>query len=326
MTAINLKRYIEEISYIKSRDDIEEEVSEELSRFGIFEIVSELPTGDSINPNRVYFIPNDNGADNDAYDIYAYINNDWEKLDSSQEISVDTEGFITVDELNYALSTKSDVVHGHDVVTDGADGFITWEQSEKLDGIEEEATKNVASDNNPLMDGTADAGVSDEYSRADHIHPSDTGKADADHTHDSTDITDIDMSDVILKSETSGLVMNDGTIDTTDYVTQAELDSMELNGGSSVDLTNYLQKSVVQGLVKNDGTIDTNEYLNANFGYIDDDLKLHIIRVLLDLTVDNSIIQSGESADLTASVRDSDGSVVVNETVYFFEKIDDSVV
>ena len=323
MTSINLKRYIEEISYIKSRDDIEEEVSEELSHFGIFEIVSELPTGDNINPNRVYFIPNDDGADNDLYDIYAYINNDWEKFDSPQEISVDTEGFIIVDELNYALSTKADMVHGHDVVTDGADGFITWEQSEKLDGIEEDATKNVASDNNPLMDGTADAGVSDEYSRADHIHPSDTGKADADHTHDSTDITDLpDMSDVILKSETSGLVKNDGTIDTSDYLTSEDIGG---SSGTAVDLTNYIQKSQTSGLVKNDGTIDTNEYLNANFGYIDDDLKLHFIIVLLDLTVDNNIIQSGESADLTASVRDSDDGVVVNETVYFFEKIDDSV-
>ena len=37
-----------------------------------------------------------------------------------------------------------------------------------------------ASDSDPLMDGTADPGSSDDYSRADHVHPSDTSKLDVD--------------------------------------------------------------------------------------------------------------------------------------------------
>ena len=44
----------------------------------------------------------------------------------------------------------------------------------------------VASDASPKMDGTAAAGTGADYSRADHVHPSDTGKADAVHTHDAS--------------------------------------------------------------------------------------------------------------------------------------------
>ena len=37
----------------------------------------------------------------------------------------------------------------------------------------------IPSDTTPLMDGTADAGISDDFSRCDHVHPSDTSKQDA---------------------------------------------------------------------------------------------------------------------------------------------------
>ena len=58
-----------------------------------------------------------------------------------------------------------------------------------------------------------------------------------------TKISDLDDdSDFISKSNTAGLVKNDGTIDTTSY---------QVAG-------NYIETSATGGLVKNDGTIDTN--------------------------------------------------------------------
>lgn len=41
------------------------------------------------------------------------------------------------------------------------------------------------SDTNPAMDGTASAGVAEKYSRGDHVHPTDTSRAAADHVHGS---------------------------------------------------------------------------------------------------------------------------------------------
>lgn len=58
------------------------------------------------------------------------------------------------------------------------------------------------------------------------------------------------QSKYIEKSNTSGLVKNDGTIDTSAYITSSAL-------------TNYIQKSNTNGLIKNDGTIDTTQYLSS---------------------------------------------------------------
>ena len=52
------------------------------------------------------------------------------------------------------------------------------------------ATIPVASDTAPQMDGTASAGSSQAWSRADHVHPTDTSRAAASHTHVKADITD----------------------------------------------------------------------------------------------------------------------------------------
>lgn len=67
------------------------------------------------------------------------------------------------------------------------------------------------------------------------------------------DVADIpDVSDVIRTSQTAGLVKNDGTIDTTQYLSEHQ------------DLSNYVEKSATSGLIKNDGTIDTNVYLTEH--------------------------------------------------------------
>ena len=60
------------------------------------------------------------------------------------------------------------------------------------------------------------------------------------------------LANYIQKSSTGGLVKNDGTIDTNTYLTEHQ------------SLANYVQKSNTSGLIKNDGTIDTNTYLTSH--------------------------------------------------------------
>lgn len=43
----------------------------------------------------------------------------------------------------------------------------------------------------PSMDGTAAAGTSTDYARADHVHPTDTSRAAASHTHAIADVTNL---------------------------------------------------------------------------------------------------------------------------------------
>ena len=59
---------------------------------------------------------------------------------------------------------------------------------------------------------------------------------------------DTELSDVVRTSNTSGLIKNDGTIDTTEYQ----------------EAGNYIETSATSGLVKNDGTIDTTQYLSEH--------------------------------------------------------------
>ena len=72
-------------------------------------------------------------------------------------------------------------------------------------------------------------------------------KSQTDEFVDTTELNTA-LSDYIPKSATSGLVKNDGTIDTTTYQEAGD----------------YIETSETVGLVKNDGTIDTNVYLTQH--------------------------------------------------------------
>lgn len=64
------------------------------------------------------------------------------------------------------------------------------------------------------------------------------------------------LSGYVQKSQTAGLIKNDGTVDTNTYATTSAL-------------TDYIQKSQTAGLVKNDGTIDTTTYVSDISGKAD---------------------------------------------------------
>lgn len=84
-------------------------------------------------------------------------------------------------------------------------------------------------------------------------------------------------SDFITTSETVGLIKNDGSIDTTRYLSQHQ------------DLSNYLQKSNVNGLVKNDGGIDQTNYSTFSGDYNDLINKPNIPSgVVVDLQLDSN--------------------------------------
>jgi len=115
------------------------------------------------------------------------------------------------------------------------------------------------------------------------------------------------LSNYVEKSFTEGLLKNDGTVDTTQYVsdvsgkadkvsgaTSGDFAGLDANGnladsGISADivpsgasssnklatvndipsLTNYVEKSQTAGLLKNDGTVDTTQYVSDISGKVD---------------------------------------------------------
>ena len=90
-------------------------------------------------------------------------------------------------------------------------------------------------------------------------------------------------------------------------------------------LANYIQKSQTKGLIKNDGTIDTNEYLteatatkSPNYGFIDSDLVLYLMYIEIEISAAKTVMQSGETNQITAVVVDANGDRLENIPVEFY--------
>ena len=81
--------------------------------------------------------------------------------------------------LNLGAGANSDRLEMNTVVADGNAGAMTGADKARLDGMEDGATANTAGDDTPLMNGTASPGDAGEFSRSNHVHPVDTGRAPA---------------------------------------------------------------------------------------------------------------------------------------------------
>ena len=169
-----------------------------------FEAVNELPTTD-ISTNAIYLVPNATQASQNVKDEYINLDGTtagWELIGSTQ---IDLTGYVTINDLNTAL----------------ADYVTSTSLATTLGGY-------------------------------------------------------------IAKSQTAGLVKNDGTIDTNTYLTQhqdisgkadkvtnavaGDLATLNASGNptdSGIASANLVQKSQTAGLLKNDGTVDESTYLKS---------------------------------------------------------------
>ena len=182
MATINLQDYIEDISYKKTetwtQTEIVTEILYEISKLRLVEVVAELPNPDTdtILGNRLYLLLNNIAGEENLYDIYLYVNNRWEKLDS---LEFNLNDYYTKSEANLLLAGKSDTSHIHSDATRNTPGFLSINDKAKLDNIEAGANKTIIestlkSDSNNPVSSTA-------------LYNSINGRAPTDHA--STDIT-----------------------------------------------------------------------------------------------------------------------------------------
>lgn len=139
----SLKEYIDNECYTKSetwtQSEINNEIVEKLKNITLVEVVLELPTTD-IKPNRLYLLLSEKALQENLFDIYIYVNNQWERIDSLEFSISDYYTKLDVDEL---LNGKSDITHGHTLATSEVSGFFSNIDKIKLDNIEEEANKTI---------------------------------------------------------------------------------------------------------------------------------------------------------------------------------------
>lgn len=112
-----------------------------------------------------------------------------------------------------------------------------------------------------------------------------------------------DLSDYIQTSNTSGLIKNDGTIDTKQYL--------------DTNQQSHLNKNVV---VNSNGEIDFEDKpINPNYGYIDDNFNLN----LLYLEITNlSYINKDDNYVVIASIEDELGNGLEGIYVDFFSQVE----
>ena len=124
-TSINLKEYIESLSYTKNetwtQSEITAEILEEISKITLVEVVSQLPTN-NIKLNRLYLKLNELAETENLYDIYLYVNNKWEKLDS---LELRIGDYYKATEVDALLEGKEDAFNFLDTLDDLVKVLIT---------------------------------------------------------------------------------------------------------------------------------------------------------------------------------------------------------
>lgn len=113
-----------------------------------------------------------------------------------------------------------------------------------------------------------------------------------------------DLSNYIQKSNTSGLIKNDGTIDTKQYL--------------DTNQQNHSNKNVVVNL---NGEIDFEDKpVNPNYGYIDDNFNLNLL--YLEITNLNYLIAFDGTYSFVASIKDEFGNSLEGIYVDFFSQVE----
>lgn len=141
--SINLKDFIESISWSKSLAYNKDETDEEIKKFQFIEVVNgnvqDLDPS-ILKTNKIYLELNDKNIEENKYNLYVYVEDEWEQIDS---LEFDIGEYYNKTQINNLLNNKSDITHGHNNATTTVDGFMSYEDKTKLDGVEEYANHTI---------------------------------------------------------------------------------------------------------------------------------------------------------------------------------------
>ena len=203
--------------------------------------------------NGLDFSQNNNTKALSAYQGYLLNQNKVNKSDIVTNLTTDNDNKVLSAKQGKLLQdnklNKNQIPHkGKNVVVDNNSGEITFE---------DKPTIPKASTTTPLSDSTNGiTGNSDKWAKADHVHPKSNLYAESGHNHDST---------YIKLSNTTGLVKNDGTIDTSQYLIKSNFKTID--GNSIVGSGNISLPSKLSDLTNDAGFITSaalNDYVTKD--------------------------------------------------------------
>lgn len=244
------------------------------------------------------------GIDHSGGDIDTYTKSE---IDAKLDLKVNTETGKGLSSNDYTLTEKTKLasvetnanyyVHPSNHQT----GMIT--ESSALSNLEtsENATQheiNLAIDSK-INSGGGSVDWSDIENKPSDYPPSSHNHDDRYYTESEIDTA---LSNKVSKSSTSGLLKNDGTVDTTSYSTFSgsynDLSNKPSIPSSSSDLSDgssLVKTSSTSGLLKNDGSVDTTQYLSSLPSHNHDD------RYYTESEVDTAL--SGKQATLVSGTN-----------------------
>lgn len=278
MVTVNLQDYIENISYTKNetwtQTEITTEILEEISKIRLVEVVAELPNpeSDTILTNRLYLLLNNIGGEENLYDIYLYVNNHWEKLDS---LEFNLNDYYTKSEANLLLAGKADNEHIHADATRNTSGFLSTNDKAKLDNIQEGANKTITEStlkqdsNNPVSSSALYTELN-KKAPLDHSSTETTyGKSTANkYGHSKAGTSNPQMNGTANPGTDNGLYARADHVHPTDTSRASNSVATTLAPGlmsatdktklDNIDLTQYPTFSEVEGLISAGGvTVDS---------------------------------------------------------------------
>ena len=170
-------------------------------------VVTSLGTASASTMNKLYLVAESTSKTNDAYEIYVTVRTGssgnysyaWEKVDTAR---IDLSGYSTTSH-----------THGN-ITSDGKVGstankpLITGTSGAVTTGSFEATATNIK------MNGTQSVGSLNTFARGDHVHPTDTSRAAATHSHTKSEITDFPTT-MTPSSHTHGNLQNNGQVGST---------------------------------------------------------------------------------------------------------------
>lgn len=250
--------------YKKSETYNQSEVNDLISAVSSIniEIVQELPTHD-ISTNTIYLVPKNPAQQDNYYDEYIYVSNDWELIGDTE---IDLSGYQTKIDSNNKLN--ADYVND----SNSTNKFVT-----STDKSNWSAKYNKPNDGIPKTD--LESAVQTSLGKADTALQSFTETDPVFSASVAAGITSNDITNWNNKSDFSGSyndLSNKPTIPSK---------TSDLNNDS-----NFISTSDTTGLIKNDGTIDITSYSTFSGSYNDLSNKPTIPSKTSDLTNDSGFI------------------------------------
>ena len=210
---------------------------------------------------------------------------------------------IAAQKLNYNFRRIAALLDSKDFVTDGrsnANSETAGKARKEAGDAQETADRALSlipdpSDALPLMDGSAAAGLSGDYSRGDHVHPTDTSRAPVNHA--STENTygvgnGTKFGHLRLSDSTSGTASTSGGYAATPKAVKDALDAAK----------NYADSVATPGAQANQ---------NA-FGYV----RIDSTDLEADQTRDMFTILAGANIQLTPNVTTDSVTISATDTTY----------